>query len=127
MARSSFALFYMKVCFVLKLLVKNQRMTLKEINEEWLGNLHGDGKKISCKCFGRYRDAIAEIFQVEILKTPVQGGYYYSMGNVDKLSNNEILKWSVNTFSTKDSFKVAKKNGHRRKLLYELLGMNLAI
>ena len=124
------------------------RLTFKEIDSLWLDSTLSDGERLSRTTFNRHREAIANMFGIEIECNKKDQSRYY-IANPDALEEDSIQRWmistiSVNTILTESksvhdriilehipsegnnlhSFIDAMKNGRRIKVCYKRYGVD---
>lgn len=74
-------------------------ITLADINQRWTRTEMSEGMEIPRSTFNRHKDAIQDIFGVNI-DCDVRAGYKYFISNADVLEDNTIQNWVINTFSS---------------------------
>ena len=73
-------------------------ISLEEINERWIKNEMSDGLPLSRATFNRYKEAIEEIFDLNI-DCQRKGGYLYTIENESILNSNKYQNWLLDTLS----------------------------
>ena len=73
-------------------------ISLEEINERWIRNEMSDGLPLSRATFNRYKEAIEEIFDLNI-DCQRKGGYLYTIENESILNSNKYQNWLLDTLS----------------------------
>ena len=72
-------------------------ITREEINRRWCRSLLSEGEmEIPERTFHRYRDAIAELFQIDIAFSKSRG---YYIENTTDFQRNDLRKWLISTFA----------------------------
>lgn len=88
---------------------KAGRITLKEINEKWLGTEMSEGIEIARSTFNRHRAAIEEILGINI-ECDRRNGYRYYISNIDVLDEHSVQSWIISMMSMstmiRESFKL---------------------
>lgn len=74
------------------------RITLKEINERWVEDEYFDGMEMSRATFVRHRNAIEEMFGINI-ECDRKNGYCYYIANKHVLTDDSIQNWMLSTLS----------------------------
>lgn len=92
------------------------RLTFEEINERWLRTDMSGGEDLPLKTFHNHRQAIADIFGIDI-ECNRKGGYYYYIGNADDIEKGGIRSWLLNTFAVNNLINESHHLKHR--ILFE--------
>ncbi len=74
-------------------------ISLAEINRKWVLTEMSEGNEIPRSTFNRHKDAIQDIFGVNI-DCDIRGGYKYYISNEDALADGTIQSWIINSLST---------------------------
>ena len=77
---------------------KFRRISLEELNREWLRTDMSEGLPMARSTFNRHKNAIEEIFGIYI-ECDRTDGYKYYIGNADVLEENTIQNWMLSTIS----------------------------
>jgi len=86
--------------WLVELLKRKKKMTLKEINEEWKNNVSlSGGLDLERRTFINYKRAIADMFNV-IIECDNSNGFTYSITCSD---NEEFTDWLTRSVSTNES------------------------
>lgn len=101
--------------WLLNTLLQQRRMTFEEISYRWKDSYLGDGKPLALRTFHTHRDAIAELFGVEVKCDTSTYEYYISSPNV--LRNDRTRQWLLNSFTISNMIEA----GHNMKdrILFE--------
>ena len=75
-----------------------KRITLVELNERWLSTEMSEGVPLARSTFNRHRDAIADIFGIDIECDRKDGCRYY-IDNDHVLSEDTVQNWMLSTLS----------------------------
>lgn len=78
--------------------MQHKRLNLKEIQQKWVESGLDDGKGLSVRTFHQHKDAIEELFGVEIKCDPADK-YRYYIATTDILRNDLTRKWLLNSFT----------------------------
>ena len=92
------------------------KITFKEINEKWLRSTYSDGVPFSKRTFHNHRDAIEELFDINI-ECERKGGYHFYIENVNDIEKEGIRNWLLNTFAIKNLIDESHDLKHR--ILFE--------
>lgn len=95
--------------WLLDTLLRWRRLTFEEISSLWKDNKLGDGKPLALRTFHAHRDAIAELFGVEVKCDTSTYEYYIS--SPQELKSDKTRRWLLNSFSISNMIEV----GHNMK------------
>jgi len=101
--------------WLLNTLLQHGRLTFEEINNRWQNSCLGDGKPLALRTFHVHRDAIAELFGVEVACNTSTYEYYVSSPEI--LQNDRTRQWLLNSFTLSNMIEA----GHNMKdrILFE--------
>lgn len=91
------ATIFNRYIWLVDLIARKKRITLKEINYEWLRASITDNKPIPDRTFHNHRDAIEETFDINIACDKSSNEYYIE--NTEDIEHDSIRKWLLNTFA----------------------------
>lgn len=74
-----------------------RKLTLEELNQEWIDEGVADGNPLQRSSFNRHRDAILDMFGIIIDCEPRT--YKYYIGNNEVLSDDSIKRWLFSTLT----------------------------
>lgn len=94
---------------------KFRRISLEDINREWLRTEMSEGVPMARSTFNRHKNAIEEIFGIYI-ECDRTDGYRYYIGNAEVLEENTIQNWMLSTLSV-NNILAESKSIHDRILL----------
>ena len=103
------------------LLRRPSGISLKEMNDLWANCLFGDGVHFSRTTFNRYRDALEEMFGVEIGCRRVGSEYLYYLEDTEPLRGNNAQTWMLRTLSVSGALQNSRSL-QRRILLEDIPG-----
>lgn len=92
------------------------RISLEEINREWLRTDMSEGLPMARSTFNRHKNAIENIFGIYI-ECDRTDGYRYYIGNVEVLEENTIQNWMLSTLSVNNI--LAESKGIHDRILLE--------
>ena len=84
--------------WLLNTLLQYKQLTFEEINVLWKESCLGDGTPLPLRTFHQHKNAVEEMFGVEI-KCNASNGYRYYISTLDTLKNDSIRKWLLNSFT----------------------------
>lgn len=101
--------------WLLNTLLQHGRLTFEEINNRWQNSCLSDGKPLALRTFHVHRDAIAELFGVEVACNTSTYEYYVSSPEI--LQNDRTRQWLLNSFTLSNMIEA----GHNMKdrILFE--------
>lgn len=82
---------------------KAGRITLAEINQQWIQTEMSGGVEMARATFNRHKDAIEDIFGIYI-ECDRQHGYKYYIGNEQVLREDSVQNWMLSTLSVGNIF-----------------------
>ena len=97
-------------------LLQHKRLNFKEIQNKWLESGLDDGKGLSVRTFHQHKDAIEELFDVEI-KCDSANKYRYFIATTDILRNDLTRKWLLNSFTLSNM--IAAGHNMKDRILFE--------
>ena len=101
--------------WLLNILMQRKSLTFKEICELWNKSSINDGKPLALRTFHQHREAIAELFGVEIVCDP--SSYKYHIAAVEELKNNAAQQWLFNSFAISNTIEAGRNMKDR--ILFE--------
>lgn len=84
--------------WLMNTLLQYKQLTFEEINVLWKESCLGDGTPLPLRTFHQHKNAVEELFGVEI-KCDASNGYRYYISTLDTLKNDSIRKWLLNSFT----------------------------
>ena len=110
-------LFSRYVC-LLETIHRAGKITFEEINARWLRSELSGGETLSLRTFHHHRDAIEELFDINI-ECIKRGGYCYYIEDTEELEKGCVRKWLLNSFAV-DNLIVESRKLKSRILLEEV-------
>ena len=101
--------------WLLNILMQRKSLTFKEICDLWDRSSLNDGKALALRTFHQHREAIAELFGVEIVCDT--NTYKYSIASPDELKNNSAQQWLFNSFAISNTIEAGRNMKNR--ILFE--------
>ncbi len=101
--------------WLLNTLLQQRRLTFEEISKRWEDSYLGDGRPLALRTFHMHRDAIAELFGVEVKCDTSTYEYYIS--SPQQLKTDRTRQWLLNSFTISNMIEA----GHNMKerILFE--------
>ena len=101
--------------WLLNTLLQHKKLTFKEICNLWNKSSQNDGKALALRTFHLHREAVAELFGVEIVCDT--NTYKYSIASPDELKNNSAQQWLFNSFAISNTIEAGRNMKDR--ILFE--------
>lgn len=101
--------------WLLNTLLQYGRLTFQEIDYRWQRSCLGDGKPLALRTFHVHREAIAELFGVEVKCDTSTNEYYISSPEI--LKNDRIRQWLLNSFTLSNMIEASRNMKDR--ILFE--------
>ena len=83
--------------WLVNILRKGKRMTLKELQDQWVRDEVADGNPLPRSSFNKYRDIISDMFGLNI---ECDGNYRYYISNPSEVEENQTKQWMLSTLTT---------------------------
>lgn len=84
--------------WLLNIIHRAGRITFEELQEQWAKSSFFDGTKLAKSSFHRHKEAIANMFGVEI-ECDRKGGYEYYVDNANLLREDTVQNWLLSTLT----------------------------
>ena len=84
--------------WIVNTLRKKKRMTLSELQEQWVQDEVAEGNPLPRSTFNKYRDGILEMFGLVIDCN--ERTYHYYISNPDEVDNDHTKQWMLSTLTT---------------------------
>ncbi len=101
--------------WLINTLMQCKSLTFKEICDLWDKSNLSDGKPLAVRTFHQHREAIAELFGVEIVCDT--NTYKYSIAQLDELKNNSAQQWLFNSFAISNTIEAGRNM--KERILFE--------
>ena len=101
--------------WLINTLMQRKSLTFKEICDLWDRSSLTDGKALAVRTFHQHREAIAELFGVEIVCDT--NTYKYSIAQPEELKNNSAQQWLFNSFAISNTIEAGRNM--KERILFE--------
>lgn len=101
--------------WLLNTLLQQRRLTFEDISYRWKDSYLGDGKPLALRTFHVHREAIAELFGVEVKCDSATYEYYISSPN--ELRSDRTRQWLLNSFTISNMIEAGRNMKDR--ILFE--------
>ena len=109
---------FSRYVWLLETIHRAGKITFEEINARWLRSELSGGETLSLRTFHHHRDAIEELFDINI-ECIKRGGYCYYIEDTEELEKGCVRKWLSNSFAV-DNLIVESRKLKSRILLEEV-------
>lgn len=109
---------FSRYVWLLETIHRAGKITFEEINARWLRSELSGGETLSLRTFHHHRDAIEELFDINI-ECIKRGGYCYYIEDTEELEKGCVRKWLLNSFAV-DNLIVESRKLKSRILLEEV-------
>lgn len=91
-------------------------ITFEEVNERWLRTEMSEGKEIPLRTFHNHREAIEQMFDINI-ECNRHGGFRYYIEHAEDMERGGVRRWLLNTFAVNNLINESHKL--KRRILFE--------
>jgi hypothetical protein len=109
---------YNRYIWLVDTIYRAERITYKEISEKWRHHELSEGKDFPLRTFHNHRDAIEELFDINI-ECDTRGGNVYYIEDVESMSRSGVRTWLLNTLAVNNFINESHKLRHR--ILFEYI------
>ena len=102
--------------WLLNTLLQHKQLSYEEINVLWKECRLGDGAPLPLRTFHQHKNAVEELFGIEIKCNP-SNGYKYYISTPDTLKNDRIRKWLLNSFTLSNM--ITAGHNMKERILFE--------
>ena len=92
------------------------RITFSELNERWMRSRLSERHPLPLRTFHNWRDAIEQVFDINI-GCSRRGGYHYYIEHADDMEKGGIRSWLLNTFAMNNL--INESHHLKRRILFE--------
>lgn len=92
------------------------KITLEEINKRWMRTQLSEGTSLPHRTFHNWRNAIEQVFDINI-ECDRKAGYYYYIENADDMEKGGVRNWLLNTFAVNNL--INESHHLKRRILFE--------
>lgn len=93
------------------------RISFEEINERWLrSSLNDTGEELPIKTFHNHKNAIQQMFDIDIA-CDRRGGYVYYIEHAEDMEQGGVRTWLLNTFAV--NHLINESHHLKRRILFE--------
>ena len=107
--------------WLLNTLLQYKRISLAEIKQLWINSSVSDGKPYAERTFHMHKNAIEEMFDINIECDVYDGNNYY-IEDLESLEKDKVRQWLINSFSVSNMIEESRQIPERRIILDEVPG-----
>ncbi|MDL2241582.1 WYL domain-containing protein [Bacteroidales bacterium OttesenSCG-928-L03] len=116
-SKDSMSKLFNRYVWLVDLIYRRERISFEEINERWQrSNLNEEGEDFPLRTFHNHRQAIEQMFDINI-ECDKRDGYKYYIENSDDMERGGVRSWLLNTFAVNNLINESHKLKHR--ILFE--------
>ena len=102
--------------WLLNTLLQHKQLSYEEIGALWRESCLGNGAPLPLRTFHQHKNAVEELFGIEIKCNP-SNGYKYYISTPDTLKNDSIRKWLLNSFTLSNM--ITAGHNMKERILFE--------
>ena len=102
--------------WLLNTLLQHKQLSFEEINALWKESCLGYGTPLPLRTFHQHKNAVEELFGIEIKCNP-SNGYKYYISTPGTLKNDSIRKWLLNSFTLSNM--ITAGHNMKERILFE--------
>lgn len=103
--------------WLVDIIYRRGKITFEEINEYWQRSLLNlDGEDLPLRTFHNHRQAIEQMFDINI-ECDKRNGYKYYIENTDDMERGGVRSWLLNTFAVNNLINESHKL--KQRILFE--------
>ena len=102
--------------WLLNTLLQYKQLAYEEINALWKESCLGSGAPLPLRTFHQHKNAVEELFGIEIKCNP-SNGYKYYISTLDTLKSDSIRKWLLNSFTLSNM--ITAGHNMKERILFE--------
>ncbi len=111
------AILFRRYIWLVDLIYRRGRISFEEINRCWQRSPDNDsGEELPLKTFHNHRNAIQDMFQIDIA-CDRRAGYLYYIENAEDMEQGGVRQWLVNTFAVNNL--INESHRLKRRILFE--------
>lgn len=116
-SKSNTAVLFNRYVWLVDTIYRAGRISFEEINERWQrSSLNETGEELPLKTFHNHKNAIQQMFDINI-ECDRRGGYLYYIEHAEDMERGGVRTWLLNTFAVNH---LINENHHlKRRILFE--------
>ena len=116
-SKGNAAMLFNRYVWLVDTIYRAGRITFEEINERWRrSSLNETGEELPLKTFHNHKNAIQQMFDINI-ECNRKGGYIYYIEHAEDMEQGGVRTWLLNTFAVN---RLINESHHlKRRILFE--------
>lgn len=111
------AILFNRYVWLVDTIYRAGRISFEEINEQWeRSSLNDTGEELPLKTFHNHKNAIQQMFDINI-ECDRRAGYLYYIENADDMEQGGVRTWLLNTFAV--NHLINESHHLKRRILFE--------
>ena len=102
--------------WLVDIIYRTGKITYEEINQKWLRTDWSEGKDLPLRTFHNHREAIQDLFDINI-NCDRRNGYVYYIENTEDMEQGGVRSWLLNTFAVNNL--INESHHLKRRILFE--------
>ncbi len=116
-SKSNAATLFNRYVWLVDTIYRAGRITFEEINERWQrSSLNETGEELPLKTFHNHKNAIQQMFDINI-ECNRKGGYFYYIEHAEDMERGGVRTWLLNTFAV--NHLINESHHLKRRILFE--------
>lgn len=116
-SKSNAATLFNRYVWMVDTIYRAGRITFEEINERWQrSSLNETGEELPLKTFHNHKNAIQQMFDINI-ECDRRGGYLYYIEHAEDMERGGVRTWLLNTFAV--NHLINESHHLKRRILFE--------
>lgn len=116
-SKSNTAILFNRYVWLVDTIYRAGRITFEEINAQWeRSSLNDTGEELPLKTFHNHKNAIQQMFDINI-ECDRKGGYLYYIEHAEDMERGGVRTWLLNTFAV--NHLINESHHLKRRILFE--------
>ena len=116
-SKSNTAILFNRYVWLVDTIYRAGRISFEEINERWQrSSLNDTGEELPLKTFHNHKNAIQQMFDINI-ECDRRGGYLYYIEHAEDMERGGVRTWLLNTFAV--NHLINESHHLKRRILFE--------
>ncbi len=116
-SKSNAGVLFNRYVWLVDTIYRAGRISFEEINERWLhSSLNDTGEELPVKTFHNHKNAIQQMFDIDIA-CDRRGGYVYYIEHAEDMEQGGVRTWLLNTFAV--NHLINESHHLKRRILFE--------
>ncbi len=116
-SKSNAGVLFNRYVWLVDTIYRAGRISFEEINERWLhSSLNDTGEELPIKTFHNHKNAIQQMFDIDIA-CDRRGGYVYYIEHAEDMEQGGVRRWLLNTFAV--NHLINESHHLKRRILFE--------